>query len=220
MPKSEQITDPLVQDFSEYMQQHPELYLDFVNYISKNVKIDQLKTILEVGCGPGLLIKALNQSYPASTLIGLEPNQSMIQTAAHVLKDLPSNSYSLLQEKIEQCSMPTDSVDLVVTRFSVYAWEDPAKALEQITRILKPGGVLIFELLNKEFPRWKLFFIKRGMRKKHASTELIQFHVNAYETAFTQQKIKKMLVKQGFHNITLEGTSQEWMYRVVAYAPA
>lgn len=40
----------------------------------------------------------------------------------------------------EQLPFPDASVDLVVSRGSIFFWEDPARGLQQVYRVLRPGG--------------------------------------------------------------------------------
>jgi len=40
----------------------------------------------------------------------------------------------------EELPLPDDSVDLVVSRGSIFFWKDPAKGLQEVYRVLRPGG--------------------------------------------------------------------------------
>jgi len=40
----------------------------------------------------------------------------------------------------EQMPFPDNSVDLVVSRGSIFFWEDPVKGLQEVYRVLRPGG--------------------------------------------------------------------------------
>ena len=215
-----QITTDLAQSFTHYMQHYPALYQDFAQSIITYLPTKQHLVIVDIGCGPGLLMKELLDRLPESTIIGLEPNQFMRQQAKYVLQAYPKNQYTLLPKTVEDTSLQDDSVDAVVTRFSAYAWEQPSQALHEVYRILKPGGILLFELLNKAFPSWKLWLVKQGMRRKKANHEVIYYHIQSYATAYTSRQFKALLEKQQFQNIKILGKKRAWKFQVHAHKPA
>lgn len=219
MTLQHRISKPLAQDFASYMQHHPELYQEFANFILKQIPSTQNLCIVDIGSGPGLLLKELIQLLPKSRIIGIEPNEAMNIQAKQILHTFASERYDLLKENAVTISLPAKSVDVVVSRFSAYAWDKPEKVLEEILRILKPGGVLVFELLNKGFPSWQRKITKWGMKRKHASSKVIQFHINAYKTAYSPEVFQALLDKKGFTNISIIGKKHEWKFRVLAYAP-
>jgi len=36
--------------------------------------------------------------------------------------------------------LPSESVDLVFSRGSIFFWDDPAQGLQEVYRVLRPGG--------------------------------------------------------------------------------
>ncbi len=52
-------------------------------------------------------------------------------------------------------AMPDESVDVVVSRGSFYFWQDRAKGLREVRRILRPGGhAMIGGGLGRNYPEW------------------------------------------------------------------
>jgi ubiquinone/menaquinone biosynthesis C-methylase UbiE len=48
---------------------------------------------------------------------------------------------------VEEIPFPDQSLDLVISTFSLHHWTDPVKVLNEIDRVLKPGGVFyVFDL--------------------------------------------------------------------------
>ena len=220
MNQEKQITDSLAHEFALYMQQYSKLYQDFAQNITSYVKTSQKITIVEIGSGPGLLIKELLELIPKCSIIGIEPNQAMIQEAIQVLQPYYSRRYMILEKSIEHTSLSDESVEAVVSRFSVYAWKHPKQIMKELHRILKPGGIIIFEMLNKEFPQWKRQFVKLNMRRKCAKPEVIEYHIRSFSTAYTHQQIRDMLAQHGFQKIFVDGGKNAWKFQVHAYKPA
>jgi len=42
--------------------------------------------------------------------------------------------------KAEEMPLPSESVDLVFSRGSIFFWDDPAKGIKEVYRVLRPGG--------------------------------------------------------------------------------
>jgi SAM-dependent methyltransferase len=58
----------------------------------------------------------------------------------HTAEDGLENRTKTLLADVHDIPLPDDSVDLVVSRGSLWFWEDPGKAVREIYRILAPGG--------------------------------------------------------------------------------
>lgn len=219
MKKEIHITDSLADEFTQYMQKHPQVYQELAEQITMHLPAQQNSTIVDIGCGPGLLIKELLEKMPDCTLIGIEPNKHMLELAQTLLNDLDATRYKLLKKTVQHTSLTRQSIDVVVSRFSAYAWEKPEQGFTEIYRILKPGGIIFFELLNKGFPLYKRIFVKLSMLCKHAHHEVIRFHIQAYSTAFSHKNIIQVLNKVGFYNPTIIGRKRAWKFQVIAYKP-
>ncbi len=89
--------------------------------------------ILELGAGTGKLTEVLNKT--GNQLLATDPLPEMLATLA---KKVPVQH---VVATAEQIPLRSRSVDLVVSGQSFH-WFDHAKALPEIARVLRPGGVL------------------------------------------------------------------------------
>ena len=94
--------------------------------------------VVEIGVGPGLNLQYYNFEK-VNKVIGIDPsgelNKIAKKNADKVNLDIEFNLSSA-----ESIDLPTSSVDSVVCTFSLCSIPDPNKALNEIFRILKPGG--------------------------------------------------------------------------------
>jgi len=78
----------------------------------------------------------------------------------------------------EDMPLPDNSVDLVVSHGSIFFWDDPVKGLQEVYRVLRPGGkAMIGGVMGSSYPKWAAeeFFRRRREhldkgdpeRKKH-----------------------------------------------------
>jgi SAM-dependent methyltransferase len=97
--------------------------------------------VLEVGCGPGHLSTRL--AHHGFEVTGLDLGPAMI-ARAQANTDRAANrggrQPSFLVGDVAALAFPDRSFDLVVSTLSMHHWADPAAALAEIGRVLRPGG--------------------------------------------------------------------------------
>jgi len=92
--------------------------------------------VLDVGTGPGVLLMELAERRPDLRLVGLDLSEDMVTLAQKNLGDRATVRVG----DVTALPFATDSFDLVVTSFSAHHWDDPAAAVPEIDRVLRPGG--------------------------------------------------------------------------------
>ena len=98
--------------------------------------------VLEVGMGSGLNLAHYDPAR-VEKLWGLEPSHGMRKRAAHRVNGLPF-AMEWLDLPGEEIPLDTNSVDTVVLTYALCTIPDWLKALQQMRRVLKPGGKLLF----------------------------------------------------------------------------
>jgi len=105
--------------------------------------------ILEVGCGPGLLSVRLAQSHGLE-VTGLDLDPAMIELArANALTSSsgPGRLPSFVVGDVAALPFDDGSFDIVVSTFSLHHWSDRTAGLNEIARVLAPGGrALIWDI--------------------------------------------------------------------------
>jgi ubiquinone/menaquinone biosynthesis C-methylase UbiE len=94
-------------------------------------------SILDVGCGTGRLLRAASIRWPQTKLFGVDPAEQMISEA----KRLNPNTTFKVGEA-ESLAFPHQSIVLVLISLSFHHWADQSKGLQEIARVLRPGGWL------------------------------------------------------------------------------
>lgn len=95
--------------------------------------------LLDVGCGTGALLQAVSSAFPEVEAGGVDPSVEMLSIARQKLPD----RIVLKEGWAESLPFPDDSFDIVVSCNAFHYWREPAKALREIARILKPEGRLV-----------------------------------------------------------------------------
>ena len=102
--------------------------------------------VLEVGCGQGVGAEVILDRLGAARVTAFDLDESMVELAQRRLHGRP---VSLSVGDICAIQKPAESVDAVIDFGIIHhvpAWQD---SIAEIARVLKPGGLLLFE----EIPR-------------------------------------------------------------------
>ncbi|MEX2475617.1 class I SAM-dependent methyltransferase [Marinobacter sp.] len=98
--------------------------------------------VLEVGMGSAINLQFYNPET-VSLVYGLEPSEGMRRKAQNNLERSPVQ-VEWLDLPGEQIPLGDESVDTVLLTFTLCTIPDWRAALEQMKRVLKPGGELLF----------------------------------------------------------------------------
>jgi SAM-dependent methyltransferase len=96
--------------------------------------------VLEVGVGTGLNFGLYDR---VQELVGVEPDPHMLARARPRTDGLPF-PVTLHEVGAERMPFPADRFDTVVVTFTLCTIADPAAALAEMHRVLRPGGQLLF----------------------------------------------------------------------------
>jgi len=101
-------------------------------------RLPDIATIVDLGCSTGYLLEEIRASHPQATLIGIDLVASGLEKAHVLVPDA-----RLLQA--DACDLPLadGSVDAVVSANLLEHIPDDGRALAEIARVLRPGGLAV-----------------------------------------------------------------------------
>jgi ubiquinone/menaquinone biosynthesis C-methylase UbiE len=194
-------------------------FMDLYRALSTIVK-EYTKTpfpqILDLGCGPGLLSNEILKQIPHATVIGIDPLTKMLTLAKENINTSSAHRFEPVLAVSEKIPLKQKSIDTIVSRFSLPYWNEPNQSFLEMYRVLKPNGTVIFEALNRNFPKWKLWGIKVGMLLNHAGRDVTKYHVDAYAQAYTYEEVEKLFSNTRFSILKKDGKKNEWKFIIVA----
>ena len=131
-----------------------------------NTNLSKNSRILDVGCGAGMMAKEIaNKGYEIS---GIDYSYNMIRKAKAVCNVNTKFGMNFLQGNIESLPFRDSAFDVVLCLGVITYLKSEQKALQEMSRILKPGGTMILSILNK-FSLGKCLdisvFVKRKLQR-------------------------------------------------------
>lgn len=209
------VDDKTAEEFSIYMKKFSDLYIS-LSKIVKNYTMTSQPRILDLGAGPGLLSLEILKQIPDAMVIGIDPLLKMMILAKENINQSNLSNFEPVLGVSNKLPLKDKSIDIIVSRFSLSYWKQPTKSFLEMYRVLNPGGKIVLEVLNNEYPKWKLLYIKMKMIFNHARREVIKYHVDAYSLAYTQEEIEMFFKNSGFHILEKDGKKNEWKFIIVA----
>lgn len=97
--------------------------------------------VLEIGIGSGLNLPFYGEQ--AKQVIGLDPSAKLLSMAREAVNGM-RGSPELLEGSAEAIPLEDESIDTVVTTWTLCSIPDVTRALGEAQRVLKPHGALLF----------------------------------------------------------------------------
>jgi len=108
-------------------------------------------TVLDVGCGGGFLSEEFAKA--GFSVTGIDPSEKSIETAR---RHAQQNGLVITYAEGSGESLPFSdrAFDIVACCDVLEHVDDPGKVMSEISRVLKPGGVFLYDTINRTFMSW------------------------------------------------------------------
>ncbi len=140
--------------------------------------LQEASVIADLGCGTGEMLAAL-LDRGEKTLIGVDASPEMLEQARLRLPERPN--LELRIGELEHLPMREQEADAALMSMVLYHVSEPEKAIQEVYRVLSPGG--LFLLVD---------FLKHNQ-------EQIKDIIGGVWMGFTRQQISGWLDRTGFH---------------------
>lgn len=176
---------------------HPIALLRAENAVRVPWIIQQIgpkKTVLDVGCGAGLLTNALAQAGHTTFGIDLSPKSLAVAKQHDKTQSVHyevANAYSL--------PYPDATFDVVCAMDILEHVEKPALLLSEASRVLKPHGLFFFHTFNRNLLSY--FLVIKGVEwcVKNAPKNMHVYPLFIKPEELRQMCLEKNLTVQKFH---------------------
>lgn len=167
--------------------------------VVKKLESYSYEKLLDIGCGTGFLIELLKNQNKAE-YCGLDISSEMIKIAKSKFDD----SVQLLEGSADKLPYPDNTFDVACCIQSFHHYPYPEKAMCEVYRVLKKGGLYILSDTGCS-----------GIAKAFDNFFFRHFMKSGDYAAYSKKDIEKLMIKCGFTVISSEKV-QGFIYTVVS----
>jgi len=106
------------------------------------------KSVLDAGCGTGIF-SLIFARKGASSVIGIDISERSLEMAQKWANQFELQNTLFQQANMNQLPFPDASFDIVWAWGTIHHTADPFGSLAELTRVLKPGGLLLLAVYRK-----------------------------------------------------------------------
>ncbi len=171
--------------------------------IIRSIHLPPNSSVLDIGCGTGFFLSLISEKD--YLLHGIDISSSQIEFAK---KHLPQGNFQMAA--MEQLPFPGDSMDCIVSNNSLQFSSNFEKAIEEVSRVLKPGKPWIISLWDEPsksdaFCFFKVFYELTNQSKDHS----IPFNLSMknelenvlQNSGFTVSEVHSFIVPRVYKNL-------------------
>ena len=162
----------------------------------RRLELQPGESLLDVGCGTGVLLEALSASIPDAQLAGVDPSSKMLEVARKRLGEV----VLLKESPAESLPFPDEGFDVVVSTNAFHYYRNPRGALEEMARVLCPGGRIVITDWCDDYVACRLCdFWLRVFDRAHFRT-------------YGKKQCGRFLQQAGFTGIRIDRYKINWLW--------
>ena len=169
------------------------------------------QTILEVAAGPG------DTGFVAAQLLGSEGKlistdfaEKMVDVARARAQSLDITNVEFMVMDAEHMDLPDDHVDGVLCRWGFMLMLDPAAAMRETRRVLRPGGKLAFSVWGAPMDNPWVTLIGMVLTQRGTPPQGDPFGPGGIFSLSEHDRIRELLTDAGFDGIEIEDMAVSW----------
>jgi len=174
----------------------------------KLCNVQSKRKVLDVACGTGDISILLHKENQNIDLTCLDPNPDMIEICKQKFINKGHVDINYQIYGIENFLPKKQTFDLITVAFGFRNFTDHKKALENIFKLLEPGGMFLImdfkkprgKLYSKLFKFYTLNIIPKLGKIVADDENSYRYLAESIQTYFSPNEIKDMLSKAGFDN--------------------
>ena len=120
------------------------------------------KTVMDLSCGTGIMTRKLANSKLYQLVIALDYSESMLKMLIERIdtEKITSSLENLIVIRGNAESIPliSGSLDAIYAGAAMHCWSNPRKGVEEVYRVLRPGGKIFATTFAKLLPSQEFYF--------------------------------------------------------------
>jgi ubiquinone/menaquinone biosynthesis C-methylase UbiE len=193
-------THPVLEEYSALAPHYDRRWASYIDTSVRETlrrfEVEPGQSVLDVGCGTGALLERLAATAPGARLSGVDLSPEMLEEARKKL----GAAIPLKQSNVNNLPFASHEFDVVVSTNALHYFRNPAAALEEMARVLRPNGRLVItdwchDFFISQLFEWKL----RAFDRAHVGT-------------LGQKRCRRLLDQAGFEVTQLDRYKIDWRW--------
>ncbi len=159
--------------------------------------------VLDLGIGPGISGIGILDVRPQAWVVGLDFSRTMLRLAQRYLRRAGC-SLDLVHGDVMHLPFPDQCFDVITHHSFLYLLSQQERALSEMARVLRPGGVYVFLEPSRSGSLWALLRGPGALRFKLSM--LLWRVVSRGFGRFEKSELERLLSSHGFRDIQLVPT--------------
>lgn len=140
---------------------HAELQAQVAAHLASFLPICERPSVLEVGCGTGLLTAHLLKAYPEGDFLVTDLAPEMLEACKRRVGGKGGLRFAQMDG---EAPAPDESFDVIAMSMTLQWFADPIAGLERLLGLLRPGGTLVYAAPGEaNFPEWRAVLAAEGL---------------------------------------------------------
>jgi SAM-dependent methyltransferase len=154
--------------------------------------------VIDIGCGPGLLLRDLGQRHPTAVLYGYDVTPAMIAYGQQLSYPGDKPALAVLDVTTQPLPHEAGTVHLVSMASVLHVVDEPLPVLAEMRRVLTPGGIfLLNDWIRQPLPRYLAW--RRERLGERAPEHLRRgFRLFPVHNKYTTEDWRWLLAEAGF----------------------
>ena len=111
-------------------------------------KLTAGSSLLDVGCGPGSITVGIAKALSPGNVVGIDIEASQVELGRQHAREEGVENCSFQAASVLDLPMDDASFDAVYGHTILMQFKDPAPVLDEVIRVLKPGGLVGFREID------------------------------------------------------------------------
>ena len=117
---------------------------DVVDELAARVDWSSVRSVLDIGCGPGVIAAALARHAPNAHVIALDASAALLERVnARAVDEGLSDRVTTVQAQLDDPLPHLPEVDVVWASMVLHHVARPTAVLTDLHRLMRPGGVIV-----------------------------------------------------------------------------
>lgn len=150
--------------------------------------------ILDCGCGPGSITIGLAEIVAPGQVVGLDIEPRQLEAAKRLASERAVSNIRFEQGSVYELPFPDATFDVAVAHFVLEHVSDPLRALREIRRVLRPGGLAAIK--DPYYPAFTFRPETTELRRFGELAGMVRRHNGASDTYAVN--LRAVLLEAGF----------------------